>query len=225
MLTLLPQKFSIQPIVEQVLSLGVFQRLELNRAGGEFFNDPWITKDEYKDTPLGQVLSKIGQVGQARLLCLESGASYTAHCDPDDRIHLSIITNQYSFLVDVEDKRLYHLPADGKLWYMDTGKVHVAANWGPRTRIHLNVRILLPKYDSNRSGLHIKVIDGDYDWKQLAYTPIMKLINSNIKNNFITGFKGINEKEVLINTTSPQIFDQAFKQIIEQGIKIESKIL
>jgi hypothetical protein len=41
MLSTLPQKFSIQPIVDQVLNLGYFGRqLDLNTPTGKFFNDP-----------------------------------------------------------------------------------------------------------------------------------------------------------------------------------------
>jgi hypothetical protein len=221
MLRQLPQKFSIQPIIDQVNSLIPFKRLELNLCKGEFFNDPWELNPVYKDTPIGEVLDSLGPIGQARLLALESGESYTAHCDPDDRIHLAIQTNPYSFLVDLEANKLHHLPVDGQLWHMDTSRVHVASNWGPRTRIHLNVRVLLPKYDATKPGLRIKVIDGDYDWKQLAYTPIMQIINHRVKKGYITGFKGISDKEILINTTTPHIFNEAFKQIANAGITLE----
>jgi len=221
MLKLLPNKFSIEPIIDQVSLLGSFKRLDLNNCTGEFFNDPWEVKPEFKGTPLGDVLDSLGAIGQARLLCLESRETYTAHCDPDDRIHLAIVTNPYSFLVNISDNQMYHLPADGQLWHMDTNFVHVAVNWGPRTRIHLNVRVLLPKYNDKQKGLRIKVVSGEYDWKQLAYTPIMGTVNKYIKNGYITGFKGISEKEILVNTDFPSIFDEAFIQIKNAGVTLE----
>jgi hypothetical protein len=222
MLTKLPQKFHIQPVIEQVNALGDFgKRLELNTPTGEFFNDPWQIKEEFLNTPLGNVLSSLGNIGQARLLCLHSAESYTAHCDPDDRIHLAVITNPYAFLVDISDNHLYHVPADGNLWHMDTGKVHVAANWGPRTRVHLNVRVLLPKYTSDRKGLRIKILDGDYDWKQLAYTPIMRTINQGVKSGEITGFKGVGDKEVLINTELSTALTPAITEIQKSNITLE----
>jgi hypothetical protein len=220
MLTKLNQKFFIQPILEQVKSLSNFKRLELNGQTGEFFSDPWVVKSEFKNTPLGEVLESLGDIGQARLLCLESAESYTAHADPDDRIHLSIVTNPYSFLVDISNNQLYHLPADGQLWYMDTSKIHVAANWGARSRIHLNVRILLPKYNESKPTICIKVIEGDYDWKQLAYTPLMQVINKNIKLGHITGYKGISEKEIWVNTDTPELFDNAFQEIETAGVQL-----
>lgn len=222
MITKLPYKYNIEPVIEQVQSLSNFsKRLELNSATGNFFNDPWETKLEFKNTPLGNILDDIGPIGQARLLVLDSGESYTAHCDPDDRIHLAIVTNPYSFLVDISNKSMYHLPADGQLWHMNTGHLHVAANWGPRSRIHLNVRVLLPRYESSRPGLSIKVIKGDYDWKQLAYTPIMQVVNQSIKNKSITGFLGVTDKEILVNTEAPEIFEDAFKKITESGVVLE----
>ncbi len=221
MLTLLDKKFNIDPIVEQVKSLGVFKRLELNTCTGQFFNDPWLTKDEFKNTPLGDVLDSLENIGQARLLSLDSGESYTAHCDPDDRIHLPIITNPYAYLVSITDNHLHHIPATGEIWHMDTGKIHVAANWGARTRVHLNIRVLLPKYNPLNAGLRIKVLDGDYNWKQLAYTPIMRIINPAVKNKQITGFKGLSEKEILVNTNIFSIFDEAFESIKQCGINLE----
>ena len=221
MLTMLPHNFFVQPILEQVNNLTIPKRLDLNKPTGEFFNDPWETLPEFKNTPIGNLLDSLGNIGQARLLCLESAESYTAHADPDDRMHLAIVTNPYSFLVDVSDNHLYHLPVDGQLWHMDTGKIHVAANWGSRTRIHLNIRVLLPKFDSSQSGVRIKVLDGDYDWKQMAYTPIMSLINKSIKDKSVFGFKGISEKEVLINTENLQMFDSLLNQITAAGVKIE----
>lgn len=225
MLTQLPQKFSIQPIIDQVNSLIPFKRLELNLCKGEFFNDPWELNPVYKDTPIGEVLDSLGPIGQARLLALDSSESYTAHCDPDDRIHLAIQTNPYCFLVDLDENKLHHLPVDGQLWHMDTSRIHVATNWGPRTRIHLNVRVLLPKYDATQPGLRIKVIEGDYDWKQLAYTPIMKLINNGVKNKVVTGFKGVSEREILVNTTSLDFFKSAFDSIRSNNILLTVETL
>lgn len=225
MLSKLPQKFSIQSIIDQVTELGHFgKRLDINLPTGKFFNDPWITKPEFLNTPLGEVLSSLGNIGQARLLCLESAESYTAHCDPDDRIHLAIVTNPFSFLVDIQDQKMYHLPADGQLWHMDTGKIHVASNWGPRTRIHLNVRVLLPHFNCDQTNIRIKVLEGDYDWKQLAYTPIMSIINNRVKDGTITGFEAVSEKEIFLNTNQPEIFELAINEIRNKGIDIITSV-
>lgn len=224
MLTLLPQKFNIQPIVNQVNELGYFgKRLDLNSPTGKFFNDPWHTKAEFKGTPLGEVLDSLGTIGQARLLSLDSAESYTAHSDPDDRIHLAIVTNPYSFLIDVENSQMYHLPVDGNLWYMDTGPVHVATNWGGRPRIHLNIRMLLPSFDITRPGFSLKIIKGDVDWKQESYIEIMGTINRLIKQNKITGFESVNEKELFINIDDCSIGEHFANKIKSKNIKVEFK--
>jgi hypothetical protein len=225
MLTKLPQKFSIDPIVNQVNNLSFGKRLDLNRPTGKFFNDPWEVLPEFKDTPIGEVLKSIGNIGQARLLKLESAESYTAHADPDDRIHLAIITNSFSFLVDIDDNKLYHLPADGQLWYMDTGKLHVATNWGGKARTHLNIRILLPKFDRSKKGLYFKVLGNAVDWKQVSYMPVMQLVNKEIKAGRITGFEAPSERELFINTEFPETFDLAIRSILTQGVEVTSEIL
>jgi hypothetical protein len=104
---------------------------------------------------------------------------------------------------------------------MDTGKMHVAANWGPRPRIHLNIRVLLPKYSEDRPSIKIKVIDGDYDWKQLAYNPLMAAINWQVKTGLVTGFRGISEKEVWLNVIEPNAFDIAIDEITKRGITLD----
>jgi hypothetical protein len=225
MLTLLDKIFSIDPLVEQTKSLIPFKRLEINYPTGDFFSDPWQVKEEFLNTPIGDVVSSLENVGQARLLLLSSGESYTAHSDPDDRYHVAIITNPYSFLVNIEDNKMYHLPADGKLWHMDTGKIHVAANWGPRDRIHLNARVLLPKLDLNKEIISIKVVDGDYDWKQLSYMPLMKFINQSVKNGIVTGFKSTNEKEVHLNVTDKNSIKQIIENIKSKGVDVITNVL
>lgn len=222
MLTLLPQKFPIQPIIDQVNSIGNFgKRLDLNSPSGKFFNDPWIVNTEFKNTPLGDVLESLENIGQARLLCLDSAESYTAHYDPDDRIHLAIITNPHSFLVNITDNKLYHLPADGQLWFMDTGKMHVATNWGPRTRIHLNIRVLLPKFDQSQKGVHIKINGGDFDWKQESYIEIMGTINRLIKSKEVTGFESSDPRELFLNCKDYNTFINIVERIRSKNIDID----
>jgi hypothetical protein len=222
MITELPQKFPIEPIIEQVNNLGNFgKRLDLNSSTGQFFNDPWKIKSDLIGTPLGNVLESLGDIGQARLLRLESAESYTAHYDPDDRIHLAIITNPYSFLVNITDNKLYHIPADGRLWHMNTGKLHVASNWGAHPRIHLNIRVLLPHFNGSQPGVRFKILTGNFDWKQEAYTEVMGLINYGFKQGLVSSFKALSETELLINCTDPNSFKPAIDKIISKGIKLE----
>jgi len=214
MLSKLNIKLDIDPIIEQVLSLDFEKSLTLNYTTGKLLNGPYTTKPEYVGTPIGNALSVIGNVGEARLLKLNSAESYTAHADPDDRIHLAITTNPNSYLIDLDDNKLYHLPVDGEVWHMDTSKMHVAANFGARARIHLNIRVALPKFTS--PGYLLKIEGGDYDWKQESYTTLMSFFNKTIKSKYITGFEKVSEKEVLLNC-NPPILDSKIKELQDKG--------
>jgi hypothetical protein len=220
MLTKMNIVIDVNPIVKQVEQLEFKKSLVLNYTDGTLLNGPYKTLLEFVGTPLGDALEAIGNIGEARLLKLDSAESYTAHADPDDRIHLAIITNPHAYLIDLDDTQLYHLPADGNVWHMDTGKMHVAANFGGRTRIHLNIRVALPKFTS--PGYRLRADGGDYDWKQESYTTLMTFFNRAIKQKTITGFEKVNEREVLINcvpvTLAPyiqQLRDKGFNVILE----------
>ena len=187
----------IDPIVRQVNSIDFEKSLAVNYTDGSLLNGPYKTKPEYVGTPLGDLLEALGNPGEARLLKLECGESYTAHSDPDDRIHVAIVTNKHAYLINFDDKTMYHLPVDGECWLMDTSKTHIAGNFGARPRIHLNVRVALPKFTA--PGYSLKVDGGDYAWKQESYMILMSFFNRAIKDNIITGFEKVSEREVLIN--------------------------
>lgn len=213
----------IDPIVDQVSTLNFDKSLALNFTDGKLLNGPFKTKPEFVGTPLGDAIEKIGNVGEARLLKLDSAESYTAHADPDDRIHLAITSNPHCYLLDLENEKMYHIPVDGEFWLMDTGIMHVACNFGGRPRIHLNVRVSVPEF--KKPGYLLSVEGGDYDWKQESYTVLMSFFNRSIKNKSITGFEKVNERTVLINCNinelNPYIDSlrrKGFKVIIESII-------
>jgi hypothetical protein len=212
--------FSIDPLISQVENLNFEKRLNLNKPTGSFFGDPWDTLPEFIDTPLGSVLQNLGPIGEARLMRLTSAETYTAHGDPDDRYHISIITNPHSYLINLTDGNLHHLPADGKLWLMDTSKIHVAANFGGRDRIHLNVRLLLPKFNSDKNSVRIKIEGGDFDWKQESYIEIMPELNQLIKSHYVTGFDRITDRELLLNVVDRSILDPIVSRLKEKGFEI-----
>lgn len=217
MLTKTNIKLDIAPIIEQVSSLDFEKSLTLNYTTGKLLNGPYTTKPEYVGTPLGDALESIGNLGEARLLKLNSAESYTAHADPDDRIHVAITTNPHSYLINLTDNQLYHLPVNGEVWHMDTSKMHVAANFGARPRIHLNIRVALPKFKA--PGYSLKIDGGDYDWKQESYTTLMAFFNRAIKSNYITGFEKVSEKEVLLNC-NPPILDAKINELKDKGFVV-----
>lgn len=197
MLQRLPQNFPIEPIIAQVNSLSFEKRLSLNRTVSDTFAGEYQTLPEFEGTPLGEVLAALGKIGEARLLKLRPEETYMAHSDPDDRIHLSIITNPFAYIIDLSDNKMYHLPADGNVWLMDTGKIHVAANFGSRDRIHLNIRVPLPKV-AEGSYLY-KILGGDYDFKHIIQIGISSYLNRAIKDGSITGFRWVSDREAEVN--------------------------
>jgi hypothetical protein len=192
-------KFLIDPIVQQVSSLTFEKRLSLNSTTGKLFSGPYQTLPEFKGTPLGNLLDSLPNVGEARLLKLASAESYTAHYDPDDRLQLAIITNTDAYLQDLDAEKMYHLPADGTLWLMDTSKRHVACNFGGRDRVHLNIRVLLPEFQS--PGIRMEFIGGDFDWKQELHESFMGYLNWAVKNNSVTGIERVSDRVLLLSCT------------------------
>jgi len=189
------------------------KRIILNKSDSGLFTGKYTTLPQFQNTALGTMLEELGEIGEARLLLLDSGDSYTAHTDPDDRYHLVIETNPYSYIMDIEQEKLIHLPADGTVWHMDTSKKHLAGNFGGTPRIHLNVRAKLPNYTGN--GIRLKIDGGDVDWKQVLYMDTMSYINKAVKNKRITGIERVNERELLLNTDYQVIAD--IKDIVEKN--------
>lgn len=219
MLVKLSQNFSITEIQNQVNSLSFEKRLNLNTTDSDKFAGEYTTLPEFKNTPLGNVLSSLDNVGEARLMKLRPEETYMAHSDPDDRIHLAIITNPYSYIIDLDDSKMYHLPADGSVWLMDTGKIHVAANFGSRDRIHLNIRIPLPKIKDE--SYTYKIVGGDYDFKHIIQINISPYLNRAIKSNNVTGFRWLSDRSAQINFKDSTIKDE-FENIIRlSGLDFE----
>jgi hypothetical protein len=193
--------FNMGPIIDQVKKLGYDdKRIRLNFSKEGLLSGPYDTLPEFKNTPLGNVLDSLGPIGEARLLTLDSGETYTAHTYPDDRFQLSIISNPYCFMANLEDGTLHNIEVDGYIHEMDTGIIHSALNLGGTIRTHLNVRKLLPKIQKPYYNLKFET-NGDADWKQQLYLESMGFVNRMIKEGKITGFEKVNELEVLISVT------------------------
>jgi hypothetical protein len=209
-------QFDIIPIVRQVREMGNFDRsLLLNETKGNLLSGHYTVKPEYVATPLGVVLTTLGDIGEARLLKLNPEDVYTAHTDPDDRYHMSITTTPYSYLADLDKCTLHHLPVDGSIWYMDTSIMHSAINLGGGDeRIHLNIRVRLPAISKPCYSIRFEDA-GKYDWKQMLYNTMMGYINVAIKNKQVTGIERISEREMHINCNSTVLI--ALQKRIEAG--------
>ena len=115
----------------------------INQPTGNFFYDPWILKDEYKDTVWETLYNSLPVVkGEARIIILDPGQCYQSHADIDDRYHLNI-QGDTCFLIDLIHEQMHKLVQDG-IWYdMDASSHHTAANFGKSVRIQLVIRKLL----------------------------------------------------------------------------------
>ena len=101
------------------------------------------------------VLSEHFRIGRVRILKLDTRSSLSYHRDPEARLHIPIITNPGSLMI--VDKQVYHMKADGAVYYVDTTKYHTALNGGSEPRVHLVATIL----DDNKEEELYEVYGGD----------------------------------------------------------------
>jgi hypothetical protein len=127
-------------------------KVAINEPTGDFFYDPWRIKPEFIGTPFEAALKLLpNNVGEARIITLESGRCYFSHSDIDDRYHLNL-SGDCAALINLETGQSYFLTPDG-IWYdMDAGLLHSAVNFGQFERKQLIVRKLL-----NRNQLTVPV--------------------------------------------------------------------
>jgi hypothetical protein len=127
-------------------------KVAINEPTGDFFYDPWQIKPEYIGTPFEEALKLLpADIGEARIITLESGRCYFSHSDIDDRYHLNL-SGDCAALINLETGVSYFLKPDG-VWYdMNAGLLHSAVNYGQFERKQLVVRKLL-----NRNLLTVPV--------------------------------------------------------------------
>jgi Aspartyl/Asparaginyl beta-hydroxylase len=74
---------------------------------------------------------------RARLMGLECKARYSPHRDATPRYHIALKTTELAHFVFVGQNRAIHIPADGRIYFVDTREEHTAFNDGPSLRLHL----------------------------------------------------------------------------------------
>ena len=75
----------------------------MNKPTGDFFYDPWEVLPEYKGTAIEDLLKQLPDHGEARVIVMAPGKSYSVHADVDDRYHVTLDAEQ-SFLHDIENE-------------------------------------------------------------------------------------------------------------------------
>jgi hypothetical protein len=121
-------------------------KTSINKPTGNFFYDPWIISADYRDTVWHKILQTLdcSNIGEARVIVLDSPNCYTKHADIDDRWHLNIFGDQ-GYLIDLDTEIMHKTEQDG-IWYkMDAGVMHTAISVGEHKRVQLVVRELLER--------------------------------------------------------------------------------
>ena len=75
-------------------------------------------------------------ITRARLMVMPPKCCYTFHFDPTPRIHIALKTNDWAFLTN-DRMKLFHVPADGQVYYFDATSAHSAINSSLEERIHI----------------------------------------------------------------------------------------
>lgn len=92
--------------------------------------------------------SHLGKINRIHCVVLANGSGHRLHVDVKTscRYHIALTTNRYSYMmVDTDNEvKTVHIPADGRVWFLDTRTDHAAQNIAPhhigkdaRLRLHL----------------------------------------------------------------------------------------
>jgi hypothetical protein len=163
-------------------------KIALNKPTGNFFYDPWVIKEEFKNTIWEELLDTLPiEYGEARVIILKNGTCYQSHADIDDRYHLNLLGN-YSYLIDLDKIEMFKTTCDYKWYTMDTGKLHTAVNFGEIDRVQLVVRHLLKKNILNNPiSVELVCID-DHLARYYFDETVSKWLNKHNKDKKITNF-------------------------------------
>ena len=193
---------------------------DLTVPSGDFFYDPWVLLEEYKNTVWESILDSLPiDTGQARIIVMESPSCYTQHADIDDRYHLNLSGDQ-DYLIDLDNQQMHKLVKDG-LWYeMDAGRLHTAISVGEHTRMQLVVRKLLTRNVLNDS-VSVKITAGGSNPRYSFDNTVSVWLNRASKNKTISNFK---QSEASVYFDVEQSSLEELKSIVPKEFKFESNI-
>ena len=86
------------------------------------------------DSVLARIIENY-KLYRTRFMIMKPKSCYTLHNDFDFRIHIPLITNSSAMFVFLKEG-LFHLEV-GKVYKVDTRKIHSFANFGLTDRLHL----------------------------------------------------------------------------------------
>jgi len=193
-------------------------RFVINQPTGNFFYDPWVIKEEFKDTAWEEILSSLpNNIGEARIIRLKPGTCYQSHADIDDRYHLNLI-GHYSYLIDLDYNNLYNLIRDNTWYLMDASRIHSAANFGQMDRLQLVVRNLLLK-NNLINGVSVKLTtDNNIEARFLFDKHVSPWLNLANKAGKISNFQYYGT-QVMFDIEKNEIDN--INDILPNGFKLE----
>ena len=89
----------------------------------------------YKGTIFEEIINDLGST-RARVMIKEEKTAYSVHSDLSSRCHLALETNSDAYFVFPKEQKVFHIPADGNAYIVDTTRLHTFINCGPE-RTHL----------------------------------------------------------------------------------------
>lgn len=110
-----------------------------NITTGDFNTMPHDVKSSYIGEIYDQLVSwhnannsRHGQIKRIHCVHMANGSGYHMHVDPQTtiRYHIAVTTNEYCYMFakGKDEVCSVHIPADGRVWLLDTRTVHTALN-------------------------------------------------------------------------------------------------
>ena len=177
----------------------------LNKPTGDFFYDEWKLEDKWLGSPVDDLLGKLPNHGEARVIVLSPGQSYCAHADIDDRWHVTLDAEE-SYLIDLEHNKNYKLEVDNEVYEMDSGRIHTATNFGFKPRYQLVIRKLLKRHQLQEpTNCTIELIDPPYNVRYLFDKSFSILLNKLEKEGKINNFRRTNNNSIALDIEKEEI--------------------
>jgi hypothetical protein len=182
--------FLITKAIEDLSNTNLDFKSILNYPTDNFFYNFWCIKPEFNGTIWEEILKTLpSNIGEARIIRLEPETCYVSHADIDDRYHLNL-QGENSFLIDIENEKMYQCKCDSKWYDMDAGILHTATNFGNFPRVQLVVRKLLLSNVLN-DPIKIEIIPNSNNQDDVRYAFDSKLspwLNRANKKGIINNF-------------------------------------
>ena len=194
-------------------------RTALNEPTGDFFYDQWTIKDEFKGTPWEEILSTLPYtIGEARVITLAPGQSYMAHADIDNRWHLNL-TSRQSYLIDLDNEKMYKQNNDGHWRYMFADRIHTAGNYGSTPRHQLVVRELLKHTRfTNLIGVEITPATERFDYRYQFDNIVSPWLNRKNQAGELDDFV---HKETTVSFKIPEHIKEEIEEILNPAFDIK----